>query len=49
MGTIAGASGGFGFMGDMMKSNYAGGYNGSDMNARGYGSGAQAHKNIYMY
>ena len=39
MSTITGAAGGFGFMGDMMKPKYAGGYNGRDMNARGYGSG----------
>lgn len=39
MGTVAGAAGGFGFMGDMMKPQLAGGYNGRDMNARGYGSG----------
>ena len=39
MSTISGAAGGFGFMGDMMKPNYAGGYNGRDMNAVGYGSG----------
>jgi hypothetical protein len=39
MSALAGAKAGFGFMGDMMKPQLAGGYNGRDMNARGYGSG----------
>ena len=39
MSGVSGAMAGFGFARDMMQPNYAGGYNGSDMNARGYGSG----------
>ena len=38
---FSGAMTGFGFAKDMMKPNYAGGYNGRDMNAVGYGSGRQ--------
>ena len=39
MGALSGAMGGFGFARDMMRPHYAGGYNGRDMNAVGYGSG----------
>ena len=39
MSGISGAMTGFGFARDMMRPNYAGGYNGRDMNAVGYGSG----------
>ena len=41
MSGISGAMTGFGFARDMMQPNYAGGYNGRDMNAVGYGTGRE--------